>query len=80
MQSACGIKGMSFSAEKSGDVVDSYGVVTAGSVTRPEGELRVQKIRELRERVYVRHLAAPKLSARGGPLDWLGCLLGYCLK
>jgi catalase len=43
VQTACGIKGMSFCADKSGDVVDSYGVVTAGSVTRPEGELRMQK-------------------------------------
>ena len=43
MQSACGMKGMSFGAEKSGDVVDSYSVVTGGGVTRPEGEPRVQK-------------------------------------
>jgi len=32
VQEACGIAGMMFSAEKGGDVVDSYGVVTAGGV------------------------------------------------
>jgi len=32
VQAACGIEGMMFSAEKGGDVVDCYGVVTAGGV------------------------------------------------
>jgi catalase len=33
VQQACGIEGMMFSAEKGGDVVDCYGVVTAGGVS-----------------------------------------------
>lgn len=40
VQTACGIEGMVFSAEKGGDVVDSYGVVTAGGVGDGVGSLK----------------------------------------
>jgi catalase len=40
VQVACGIEGMSFSAEKGGDVVDCYGVVTAGGVADGPGTVR----------------------------------------
>lgn len=38
IQAACGVEGMEFCAEKAGDTVDSYGVVTAAKVGKvPEG-------------------------------------------
>jgi len=40
VQAACGIEGMVFSAEKGGDVVDCYGVVTAGGVADGAGSLK----------------------------------------
>jgi catalase len=40
VQTACGIEGMIFSAEKGGDVVDSYGVVTAGGISDGPSSLK----------------------------------------
>jgi len=40
VQVACGVEGMIFSAEKGGDVVDSYGVVTAGGISGGPGGLK----------------------------------------
>jgi len=40
VQAAVGIDGMIFSAEKGGDVVDSYGVVTAGGVSDGAGGIK----------------------------------------
>lgn len=38
VKAACGVEGMVFCAENAGDVVDSYGVVTAGGVGKgPDG-------------------------------------------
>jgi len=40
VRAACGVEGMSFCAEKAGDVVDSYGVVTAAGVGKGPESLK----------------------------------------
>jgi catalase len=40
VQTALSVEGMVFSAEKGGDVVDSYGVVTASGVGEGSGSIR----------------------------------------
>jgi len=40
VQAACGVEGMMFGAEKGGDVVDCYGVVTAGGIGDGPGSVK----------------------------------------